>query len=61
MKKAIVQEKGPEALEFQRAKALLLPERMGKVFKVLIQGTRQPAIQLEGLAFRPFISGVLDT
>ena len=58
---AIVKEKGPESLEFQRAKALLLPERMGKVFKVLIQGKRQPSINLEGLAFRPFISGVLDT
>jgi SAM-dependent MidA family methyltransferase len=57
---AMVKEKGPETLEFQRAKALLLPERMGKVFKVLILGKKQPVINLDGLAFRPFISGVLE-
>jgi SAM-dependent MidA family methyltransferase len=56
----MVKEKGPETLEFQRAKALLLPERMGKVFKVLILGKKQPVINLDGLAFRPFISGVLE-
>jgi hypothetical protein len=33
---------------------------MGKVFKVLILGKKQPVINLDGLAFRPFISGVLE-
>ncbi len=56
----MIDEKGPDHLEVKRAKALLMPDRMGKVFKVLVQGKKISPQELDGLAFRPFISGVLD-
>jgi len=56
----MVQEKGLDHLEVQRAQALLMPNRMGKVFKVLLQGKGPPPVSLDGFKFRPFISGVLN-
>ena len=56
----MVQEKGLDHLEVQRAQALLMPSRMGKVFKVLLQGKGNPSVSLDGFKFRPFISGVLN-
>src|SRR5581483_6723286 len=41
--------------EFLAMKQLMAPEKMGKIFKILIQGKKIPAeIQLDGLQFRPF-------
>jgi SAM-dependent MidA family methyltransferase len=56
----IVAEKGPDDPEVLRAKALLMPQRMGRVFKVLLQGKKVPKIPMDGFAFRPFFSGVLE-
>lgn len=56
----MVQEKGLEHIEVQRARALVMPSRMGKVFKVLLQGKGNPSVSLDGFKFRPFISGVLN-
>ena len=56
----IVAEKGPDDPAVLRAKALLMPQRMGRVFKVLLQGKKVPKIPMDGFAFRPFFSGVLE-
>jgi SAM-dependent MidA family methyltransferase len=56
----IVAEKGPDDPEVLRAKALLMPQRMGRVFKVLLQGKGVPKIPMDGFVFRPFFSGVLE-
>jgi SAM-dependent MidA family methyltransferase len=49
-------DRSPEARqEFLAMKQLMAPEKMGKIFKILIQGKKIPAeIQLDGLQFRPF-------
>ena len=49
-------EESPEARqEFLAMKQLMAPEKMGKVFKILIQGKNIPSkIQLDGLQFQPF-------
>lgn len=46
----------PEARqEFLAMKQLMAPEKMGKIFKILIQGKKIPSgIQLDGLQFQPF-------
>lgn len=49
-------ERSPEARrEFLAMKQLMAPEKMGKIFKILIQGKKIPSeIQLDGLQFKPF-------
>jgi SAM-dependent MidA family methyltransferase len=49
-------ERSPEARQaFLAMKQLMAPEKMGRVFKVLIQGKEIPAeIRLDGLQFKPF-------
>ena len=49
-------DRSPEARqEFLAMKQLMAPEKMGKIFKILIQGKKIPeGIQLHGLQFQPF-------
>jgi SAM-dependent MidA family methyltransferase len=51
----------PESKEFQSAVQLLNPRGMGRTFKVLIQHKGIESPTLQGLRFKPFFEGVLET
>lgn len=63
----IAQRMEPYAMEMDRSeeakkqflamKQLMAPERMGRIFKILIQGKNIPSeLQLDGLRFKPFLN-----